>query len=670
MTSRARLIVVVTALMAALTSSSPAAAGGRDDTDWLQARLDAGGNVFVPRLPNGECYRTRGLWVSHDDTSITSDGACLIALGPGPARFKSKPVVRATAVFFLTHSDLFKPLPVRITISGLRLVVPRAQKMAGVSIEAYEVTLDHVTIEGAPTTDVKIGNGAPGSGPAMQRVAVHDCALFGGGRDVVSATGAIRLSIERNVISHARAAPGGEPGAGIHVRAADRGQPTLSVRIADNTIVDNAGPGIFVDLQPKNGLPVFADGIEISGNTVLRNARTAIPARRAGIVLLGGQADGQGRLSVTDNRVGGNRGPGILERDLGLVLTSERNDLRGNGGGTVKGTHAHTAPAPKPETWVPQVAAVGGPRDDTDWLQARLDARGGTIFLPKLPNGQCYAARGLWVSHDDTTIDSDGACIVSLGPGVARLRSTDGDAIASSGVFFVNRSSPKRPAPVHVTIRNLRIVVPETVSMYGIVVAGHDVTVDHVEIEGFPKDDVLIGGRGNGNGYTGNVAVLDSKLSGAKRNAISAFGVIGLRIERNTILGVRDSPPGQPAAGIDVEPDDRGQPTLGVQVLQNWIHDNAGPGILFELDSNSGPAMIATELEIRNNTVVRNSLAHSPPKRAGIVIAGGEDGGQGTLALTGNVVHDNGGPGIWFTRLTLHVQAAGNDVVGNESPSG
>ena len=181
---------------------------------------------------------------------------------------------------------------------------------------------------------------------------------------------------------------------------------------------------------------------------------------------------------------------------------------------------------------------------------------------------------------------------------------------------------------------------------------------------------MLIGGRGNGNDYTGNVAVLDSTLSGAKRNAISAFGVIGLRIERNTILGVRDSPPGQPAAGIDVEPDDRGQPTLGVQVLQNSIHDNAGPGILFELDSNSGPAMIATELEIRNNTVVRNSLAHPPPKRAGIVIAGGEDGGQGTLALTGNVVHDNGGPGIWFTRLTLHVQAAGNDVVGNESPSG
>jgi Right handed beta helix region len=199
-------------------------------------------------------------------------------------------------------------------------------------------------------------------------------------------------------------------------------------------------------------------------------------------------------------------------------------------------------------------------------------------------------------------------------------------------------------------------------------VAGHDVTLDHLQIEGFPRDDVLIGGRANGNGYTGNVAVLDSTLSGAKRNAISAFGVIGLRVEGNTIEGVRDSPPGQPAAGIDVEPDDRGQPTLGVRILRNTFEDNAGPGILFELDSNSGPAMLASQLEIRNNTVVRNALARTPPKRAGIVIAGGEDGSQGTLALTGNVVHDNGGPGIWFTRLKLVVQAAGNDVVGNEVP--
>src|SRR5205823_902878 len=47
------------------------------------------------------------------------------------------------------------------------------------------------------------------------------------------------------------------------------------------------------------------------------------------------------------------------------------------------------------------VAAGGGAgqsrvaRDDTSWLQARLDAGGGRIFLPKLPNGACYATRGL-----------------------------------------------------------------------------------------------------------------------------------------------------------------------------------------------------------------------------------------------------------------------------------
>src|SRR5207248_6052162 len=59
-------------------------------------------------------------------------------------------------------------------------------------------------------------------------------------------------------------------------------------------------------------------------------------------------------------------------------------------------------------------SAAGDGRDDTSWLQARLDSGGGTIFLPSLPNGECYATRGLWVTHDDTTITSDGACITAL----------------------------------------------------------------------------------------------------------------------------------------------------------------------------------------------------------------------------------------------------------------
>src|SRR5947209_9742142 len=176
--------------------------------------------------------------------------------------------------------------------------------------------------------------------------------------------------------------------------------------------------------------------------------------------------------------------------------------------------------------------------------------------------------------------------------------------------------------------------------MFGIAAFGHDTTLSRVDVEGAPIDDVIIGGRGNGNGYVANVSVLDSTLSGANRNAISAFGVIGLRIEGNTIEGVRDAPPGQPAAGIDVEPDDRGQPTLGVRIVGNTIQDNAGPGILFELDSNSGPAMIATGLEISGNRIVRNARKSTPPKRAGLVLAGGQDGGAGTLILTDNVIRD------------------------------
>jgi hypothetical protein len=202
--------------------------------------------------------------------------------------------------------------------------------------------------------------------------------------------------------------------------------------------------------------------------------------------------------------------------------------------------------------------------------------------------------------------------------------------------------------------------------MYGIAVYGHQVTLSKLDIGGAPKDDVSIGGRANGNGYAADVSVLDSTLSGAGRNAISGFGVIGLRIEGNTIHGVRDSPPGQPAAGIDVEPDDRGQPTLAVRIVHNTITDNAGPGILLELDSNDGPTVIADDLEVSGNTILRNAHARTPPKRAGVIIAGGQDLTPGNVVFEDNAVRDNGGPGLLVLRPKVVIHAANNDLSGND----
>ena len=50
--------------VALLGLGASAHAAVRDDTDLLQAKLDAGGTIFLPKLPNGQCYRTRGLWLS------------------------------------------------------------------------------------------------------------------------------------------------------------------------------------------------------------------------------------------------------------------------------------------------------------------------------------------------------------------------------------------------------------------------------------------------------------------------------------------------------------------------------------------------------------------------------------------------------------------------------
>ena len=628
-------------LVAAFLSLSPYAGGAiRDDTQWLQAELDAGGTLFLPRLPNGQCYATRGLWVTRDDTTVTSDGACIVSLGRGEGRIPRPDgtLARANAVFYLDHSDVRKPLPVRIAISGLHITVPAGQRMHGISVLAYEVTLEALTIDGAPLTDVRIGAGKRGAAGMVERISLTNSTLTGGRQDVVSVSGPVGLRVEGNTLSRAR----GSSAAGLHIRAADRGQPVLDVHVVGNKVVRNAGPGILLDLAPTNGLPVFASGIEIARNEVVANASKAPRGSRGGVVIAGGQRDGKGELVLEDNAFALNRGASVLRRSI----PPER--LR-----------------PGPRTIAPRTA--GAPRDDTAWLQARLDRAGGTISLPTLPGGECYASRGLWVSRDNTTITSDGGCIVSLGLGPIRLRSNDGDAIVASALFYVNRSKPSQPAPVGVTISNLRIVVPEGQSMFGVAVFGHEVTLSRLEIGGAPKDDITIGGRANGNSYAGGVAVLDSTLSGAARNAISATSVVDLRIEGNTIVGVRDSPPGQPAAGIDVEPDARDQPALGVRIVGNTIRDNAGPGILLELEANSGLAVLATDLQISGNTVVANALKRSPPKRAGIVLAGGQDGGGGTLVLRDNVVSGNGGPGLLGSRLRLLVQATGNDLAGNEA---
>jgi Right handed beta helix region len=660
MRTRGPFALVAVAVVLSIAPGARAAAA-RDDTAWLQSRLDLGGALFLPKLANGECYATRGLWVPGDGTTITSDGACLVALGwgtrPGPTR-----PLRAKAVFLLDHVDLRQPQPVRISISGLDIRVPAKTRMAGIQVYGAEATLTDLTVRGAPTKDVAIGSGKLGDGGPTPRITVRNCRLSGASGDVLTASGAVGLHLEGNTLSGGR-------GVGIDLRAGDRGQPTLDVHVTGNRVIGNGGPGILVDLAPKNGLPLLASGIELARNEVLRNAARAPVPRRAGIVLAGGQSDRQGTLALTGNVVRENHGPGILGRKLALVVTRDDNDLRGNRGGAMKGLRTVVAARPpaadRAFTRI-DAPATGAARDDTEQLQARLDAGGGTIFLPKLPNGECYATRGLWVSHDDTTITSDGACVVSLGPGEVRLRSTDGDPIPSAAVFYVNRSRKRDPAPMGVTISNLRIVVPAGEPMYGVAVYGHAVTLRSLDIGGSPKDDVIVGARANGNGYAGRVAILDSTLGGAARNAISATGVIGLTIEGNTIQGVRDSPPGQPAAGIDLEPDDRGQPALGVRIARNTIRDNAGPGILLELETNDGNSVLATDLEISGNTIVRNAAARTPPKRAGIVLSGGQDGVDGTLLLRENVVRDNGGPGILMRRLRLAVTASGNDVGGNE----
>lgn len=313
-------------------------------------------------------------------------------------------------------------------------------------------------------------------------------------------------------------------------------------------------------------------------------------------------------------------------------------------------------------------------RDDTAWLQARLDQGGGVVSLPKLAGGACYSTRGLWVSHDDTRIVSDGACITALGPGPARLTSQDGDPVAADAVFFVNRSRPLDAAPVRIAIQGVRIVVPRETDMFGLGIFGHEVTVRDVTVTGAPVDAVTIGGRANGDGFAGRVSIVRCRLLAGTRNVLSATSVIGLRVTGSTLSGASDThpetpggrPSGNPGAGIDLEPGGRGNPALDVRFERNTIARNAGPGILVALSTNLGRLVYGTGIAIVGNRIVGNGTKTTPPQHGGIVFDGGQDRGGGRVLVERNTIRGNRGAGLQGRGdVNLVVVARHNDLRGN-----
>ena len=450
--------------------------------------------------------------------------------------------------------------------AGCTSPFPRSKRMHGISILGHEVTLTRLTIDGSPLTDVRIGAGTKGSGGMSGRIALTDSTLSGGVRDVVSVFGPVGLRVEGNVLSGARGKTRPRDSTSVPRIAASRHSTSRSPVTRSQP---TAGPGSSSISLPQNGLPVLASGIEIARNEILGNAREAPRERRGGIVIAGRQNDGKGQILVHENFFHGNRGPDVLRRQ-------GRRGCRCSSG---PGAFRRRRPARSATT--------------PHGSRARLDAvRNGTIFLPRLPNGECYATRGLWVSRDGTTITSDGACIVSLGLGPVRLHSTDGDPIAASAVFFVNRSKPTKPAPVHVTISNLRIVVPEGQSMYGVArlrPRDHSEPPRHRRLaEGRrhdqrPRQRQLVCGRH-----------LDPRLDAQRgrpqrdlRDGRDRAAHRGQHDRRRARLSARVSPRQVSTSS----PTTAASPRSTCASSGNTISDNAGPGILLELEPNDGAAV-------------------------------------------------------------------------------
>jgi hypothetical protein len=299
-----------------------------DDTAVLQAELDRGGRVFLPALPDGHCYRTRGLWISRSGTELVSNGACLESLGPGPVRLRSPDgdPVPSSALLFVSRTQNGRR-PVLVRIEGLRLVVPEAASSFGIAVYGDGVAIRDVTVEGAPIDGLAVGGR---SSQPVRHLTVTGSRFLGAQRNVISLVSALDVLVSKCVVS---GASGGEqPSAGIDIEPDDSLDPLVGLRIERSTISSNAGAGILLALSTDSGLPRHATEIAIAGNQITGNGD-------GGIGFQGGQADGLGVVRVTGNRIGENRGAGLqghpTEGTIMRVLASG-NDLSGNTDGPAR----------------------------------------------------------------------------------------------------------------------------------------------------------------------------------------------------------------------------------------------------------------------------------------------------------------------------------------------
>jgi hypothetical protein len=348
-----KLVLAAALLVACVQPAAGLAAGTddaspqarRDDTSWLQAALDAGGTIMLDKLADGSCYQTYGLWVSTNTTTIdTTSGACIDYLGPGPVRLFSSDSdpIASNAIFFVNRSSTDAGVPDGILISNLQLNVPNGTDGYGVLVGGSNVTLSNLKIKGSPLDAVTVTGRANGRGYAGP-VVIKGSRFIGARRNGISVVGAIGVTIDSNTITGAGnqtflgLAPVSYTGpwAGIDLEPDIVSYPIKNVTVSNNTISDNGGAGILLALATNFGLPTVADQIKLSGNTITRNGQSSGPFLHGGICLQGGQADGEGRLSVTKNRITANDGFGLCRHPEGfnMRISLSKNKIKNNSDG-------------------------------------------------------------------------------------------------------------------------------------------------------------------------------------------------------------------------------------------------------------------------------------------------------------------------------------------------
>jgi len=210
--------------------------------------------------------------------------------------------------------------------------------------------------------------------------------------------------------------------------------------------------------------------------------------------------------------------------------------------------------------------------------------------------------KGIFIISREINIPNPTKGMEIKGPGTIKF--IDGGAVDGFGAIFRILNAKELTISGLTLDGNRQNRTPAEVAAHTIKLEtnSENVNIENIVIKNSVTDGIYIASAEPSDTATfpRNINIQNIQIDSSYRNGISVINAINCVIQNNEIKNTFGT---LPEAGIDVESDKGNAATRGVFILNNWIHNNNGDGIL--IAQPESPRTI----NIENNTIENNLLA-------------------------------------------------------------